>query len=239
MTAGYDVFARFYDAVQGDRAEHAAYLRSLIEEHQPRAETVLELACGTGSVLRQLQPHYQVVGVDLSEPMLAVAAEKLPGVRLVHADMTRVALGQRFDVVLCAYDSINHLLRFEDWEAVFDRALEHLGEGGIFVFDVNTEHQLATFIAQPPWTHWFGDDNLLVMDVVDGGDGVSIWSIHVFEHTGDHRYRLHMENIREVAFPAERVKAGLQKRFRRVRVYDATRSRPSARSGRLHFVCRR
>ena len=169
--------------------------------------------------------------------MLAVAAEKLPDVRLVREDMTRVALGERFDVVLCAYDSINHLLTFAEWEAVFDRAREHLDDGGIFVFDVNTEAQLATFVAQPPWTHWFGDDNLLVMDVVEGGDGVSIWSIHVFEHVGDHRYRLHMENIREVAFPRERVEASLGERFRRVRVYDADRSRPTSRSGRLHFVC--
>jgi predicted TPR repeat methyltransferase len=237
--ASYDVFARFYDEVQGDRAEHAAYLRSLIERHHPDAKTLLELACGTGSVLKQLQPHYTVVGVDLSEAMLAVAAAKLPKARLVHADMRHVALGERFDVVLCAFDSINHLLSFEEWEAVFDRAREHLDEGGIFVFDVNTEHQLATFVAGPPWTHWFGDDNLMVMHVVDGGDGVSIWSIHVFEHLGDDRYRLHMENIREVAFPAERIKAGLLERFRRVRVYDDARSRPTSRSGRLHFVCRR
>jgi predicted TPR repeat methyltransferase len=224
--------------VQGDRAEHAAYLRSLIEKHHPGAKTVLELACGTGSVLKQLQPHYQVVGVDRSDAMLAVAERKLPGVRLVRDDMTRVGLGERFDVVLCAYDSINHLLRFDEWEAVFDRAAEHLHERGLFVFDVNTEHQLATFVAQPPWTHWFGDDNLMVMNVVDGGDGVSIWSIHVFEHLGDRRYRLHMENIREVAFPADRIKAALLERFRSVRVYDATRSRPSTRSGRLHFACR-
>ena len=190
-------------------------------------------------MLKQLRPYYEVVGVDASEPMLAVAARKLPGVRLVHGDMTRVTLGERFDVVLCAFDSINHLLRFEEWEAAFDRAHEHLDERGIFVFDVNTEHQLATFVAGPPWTHWFGDDNLLVMDVVEGGDGASIWSIHVFEHVGGHRYRLHMENIREVAFPAERIKASLLERFRQVRVYDAERSRPSARSRRLHFVCRR
>ena len=190
-------------------------------------------------MLKQLEPYYEVVGVDRSEAMLAVAAAKLPDVRLVRADMTRVALDDRFDVVLCAFDSINHLLTFEEWEAVFDRALEHLHEGGLLVFDVNTEHQLATFVAQPPWTHWFGDDNLLVMDVVDGGDGTSIWSIHVFEHVGEFRYRLHMENIREVSFPAARIKAGLLERFRRVRVYDAERSRPTARSGRLHFVCRR
>ena len=70
---GYDIFAQFYDAVQGDRAEHASYVRSLIRKHAPRARSVLELACGTGSVLKQLWTHYEVTGLDLSEQMLEVA----------------------------------------------------------------------------------------------------------------------------------------------------------------------
>ena len=36
--------------------------------------------------------------------------------------MTRFDLGETFDVVLCVFDSINHLVRFSDWERVFDRA---------------------------------------------------------------------------------------------------------------------
>jgi len=37
---------------------------------------VLELACGTGSILKQLEPNYKLVGVDRSEVMLALAAQK-------------------------------------------------------------------------------------------------------------------------------------------------------------------
>jgi ubiquinone/menaquinone biosynthesis C-methylase UbiE len=61
----YDVFAPFYDAVQGDRAEHARYIGSLIERNHPRAEAALEIACGTGSVLKRLQPHYEVTTASL------------------------------------------------------------------------------------------------------------------------------------------------------------------------------
>ena len=68
----YEVFAPFYDAVQGDRAEHLTYLRELIEKHHPTARTVLELACGTGSILRQLQPHYEVTGLDPSNGRLSM-----------------------------------------------------------------------------------------------------------------------------------------------------------------------
>jgi predicted TPR repeat methyltransferase len=236
--ASYDVFAPFYDAVQGDRAEHGAYIRSLIEKHHPQAATLVEFACGTGSVLKQLRPYYRVTGIDLSEEMLEVAAEKVPGVALFRADMTKVDLGERFDVVLCAYDSINHLVRFADWKAVFARAREHLRDRGLFVFDINTKRQLETLVNEPPWVRWFGDGNLLVLDVSAAGRGIANWEIRVFERIGEADYRLHAEDIREIAFPAEQIRAALRKRFPRVWTYDARRSRPSAHSERLHFVCR-
>jgi SAM-dependent methyltransferase len=235
--ASYEAFARFYDAVQGDRAEHAAYLRLLTEKNQPNARRVLELACGTGSILKQLQPDYEVVGVDRSEEMLQIAAQKVPQARLVHSDMTRVSLDETFDVVLCVYDSINHLLRYDEWEAVFDRARAHLASAGIFIFDINTERRLATLAGQPPVAQWFGAGNLLLMDVQDRGDAVYVWSLRVFEHLGDSGYRLHADDIPEVSFPAEQVAASLRQRFRRVNIFDARRSRPTVRSERLHFVC--
>ena len=237
--ATYDIFAPFYDAVQGDRAEEITYLGSLIERHHPRATTVLELACGTGSVMEELEPRYELTGVDLSERMLELAAQKLPRARLLQADMARLDLGETFDVVLCVYDSINHLLSFEEWEAVFDRAREHLTDGGLFVFDINTEKRLEALNERPSWAHWFGDGNLLVMDVTPGPDGVSVWCVRVLEHLGQSTYRLHSEDMREVSFPLERIKASLRERYRRVWTHDAQRARPTSRSERLHFVCRK
>lgn len=235
----YEILARFYDEVQGDRAQHASYLESLIDKHHPQAKGLLELACGTGSVLKQLQRRYRVTGVDLSTKMLDIASEKVPQAQLLHGDMRRVDLGETFDVVLCVFDSINHLLRFEDWEMVFDRARDHLDEGGLFIFDINTQRRLATLVTRPPWTQWFGEGNLSLIDVFDDGDGVTAWGIRIFEHVGNSNYRLHSEDIREISFPLERIKESLQRRYRRVWTYDAQRSRPSLRSDRLHLVCRR
>jgi SAM-dependent methyltransferase len=235
---GYSGYARFYDATQGDRAEHAAYIRSLVKKHHPKAKTVLELACGTGSILKQLQPHYGVTGVDLSNEMLAVARKKVPGVCLVHGDMRTVELDERFDVVLCVYDSINHLVRFRDWEAVFRRAREHLNDGGVFVFDINTVQRLARSAGAAPMVQWFGDGSLMVIAIVHAPRGVVDWEINVFERVRGSTYRLHLDVIREVSFSAERVRDALRKRFTRIWTYDARRARPSAQSDRLHFVCR-
>jgi SAM-dependent methyltransferase len=235
---GYSAYARFYDATQGDRAEHAAYIRSLLKKHHPRAKTVLELACGTGSILKQLQPHYEITGVDLSDEMLAIARKKVLGVRLVHGDMRTVDLGERFDVVLCVYDSINHLVAFRDWEAVFRRAREHLNDGGVFLFDINTVHRLAASAGAPPHVQWFGDGSLMVIAIVQAPRGAVDWEINVFERVRGSSYRLHLDVIREASFPTERMRAALRRRFTRIWTYDARRARPSAQSDRLHFVCR-
>jgi SAM-dependent methyltransferase len=234
---GYAAFAPFYDDVSGDRGRAGAYVRALIDRHHPKAGKVLELACGTGAILEQLQPRYEIAGLDISKGMLEIASRKLPQARLFLEDMTRFDLSETFDVVLCVYDSLNHLVSFEQWEAVFDRAREHLASGGIFVFDVNTERKLASLANEPPWLQWFGDDSLLLIDVRDGEDGVYDWKVRIFEHVRGSTYRLHAEDIREAAFPLERIKAALGARFGRVRVYDAERSRPTTRSLRLYFVC--
>jgi SAM-dependent methyltransferase len=233
----YAAFAPFYDEVMGDRAREGAYVRALIERHHPKATSVLELACGTGAILEQLRPYYGVAGLDISKGMLEIASQKVPQARLFLQDMTRFDLGEPFDVVLCVYDSLNHLVRFEQWEAVFDCTREHLAAGGIFIFDVNTERKLASFAGAPPWMQWFGDDSLLLIDVRDGDGGIYDWKVRIFEHVRGSTYRLHAEDIREAVFPTERIKAALSKRFSRIRIYDAERTRPTARSLRLHFVC--
>jgi SAM-dependent methyltransferase len=234
----YDVFARFYDAVQGDRAEHARYIRSLIRKHAPRARTVLELACGTGSILKQLWTHYDVTGLDLSEEMLEIASEKVPRVPLFRGDMTSFDLGERFDVVLCVYDSINHLLRFDEWKAVFAGAHDHLNDGGMFIFDINTQRKLADFASRRSTADWFGDGNLMVIEISNAGRGVANWGVRVFERVHGSEYRFQSEDIPEISFAPERIRAALEKWFSRVWIYDAQRSRPTARSERLHFVCR-
>lgn len=71
------------------------------------------------------------------------------------------------------------------------------------------------------------------------GNALYLWNLRVFEHVGDSGYRLHTAEIHEAAFEAAQIEEALAGRFRRVRVYDQERSRPSPRSQRLHFVCER
>jgi SAM-dependent methyltransferase len=234
----YAQTARFYDAVMGDRTDMAAYVRHLIVHNKPDAKTLLELACGTGALLKLLARFYTVVGLDVSPEMLSLARKKLPRASFFRQDMVSFHLGRKFDVIICVFDSINHVLRFAGWEKVFRRVALHLHEEGLFVFDINTVAKLQRRIRTPALMHAFGR-NSLIMEVTDERRGIANWNIKVFEYQGRNRGRLFEENIKEAAFPVETIKRALRKHFAQIQVLDPLNPRPSVKSDRLYFVCKR
>lgn len=236
--APYESFARFYDALMGDARPKSARVLDVIARHLPKASSLLELGCGTGAVLAGLTALPFVTGVDCSAEMLAIAGEKLQAVRFVLADMTAFDLGERFDVVICVFDTLNHLATFDAWLSMFQRVDEHLVEDGLFIFDVNTIGQLRRLGAAPPWVHDF-NGNTLIMDVEFATDGVSVWDIRVFEAIKDGRFCLHHERISELGVPLSRIKAALATRFELLEAVDPDGNDPTDESKKAYFVYRR
>jgi SAM-dependent methyltransferase len=73
----------------------------LVMVFSPRS--VLDAGCGTGRVARELaRRDVEVVGVDVSESMIATAREHDPGLEWIVDDMATVDLGRTFDVVVMA-----------------------------------------------------------------------------------------------------------------------------------------
>jgi SAM-dependent methyltransferase len=65
--------------------------------------TALDAGCGTGRVGIELARRgVTVVGVDCDASMLATARKRAPGIRWVDEDVTALALGEEFDVVVMA-----------------------------------------------------------------------------------------------------------------------------------------
>ena len=233
----YDLFAKHYDEVMGGRAEDYALLQRFIKKYNPRAKTILEIACGTGSVLQHFAKSYEVYGVDISSGMLYLAKKKVPSGRFSRQDMRTFKLNKTFDVIISVFDSINHLLEFSDWRKFFKQAYKHLNKEGILIFDMNTQTKLKRANQSPPGIKPFAK-HVLVMNVTNDGKGISNWNIKVFEHKGKNQYVLYEENIKEKAFPLHQVKKALAK-FQTVHVIDTNRKRPSAKSERLFFVCKK
>jgi len=234
----YKHFSRFYDLVMGDRSSAAKFTRGLIAQHKPTTKTVLEIGCGTGAILGFLADRYDVTGLDRSRPMLAIARQKLPHIQFVHQDMTSFHIAKRFDAVVCVFDSLNHLLRFSEWQKTFRRVARYLEPGGIFVFDVNTSGKLQRLAGGPAWTGQFERD-FVIIKVTGGARRLFTWDVKIFEHETKRQYRLHHEMIREIAPPYKQIMVGLRKRFKQVKVIDPEGSPVSDQSERLFFVCRK
>lgn len=233
----YTSFSQFYDQVMGDGDKSAQDVLRLIERYNPACRAVLELGCGTGAVLRHLRRRYRVAGLDLSPSMLRIAKSKLKGIPLYHKNMTSFRLRERFDAIVCIFDSINHLTKWSDWLRVFRKAHDHLNPGGIFIFDVNTPAKLKELGAAPVWVHAF-DGNLLLLDVTCDKKGLSRWNIKVFQAMKKGLYRLHEENIYERAFPLTTIKKGLARIFDKVHVVNLGGT-VSPTTPRLHFIARK
>lgn len=238
--AAYDVLADHYDAVTGDCAAEAAFVDTLIKQAGAGAGTLLELACGTGGIIAALAGDYQVSGLDVAERMLAVARRKLPpGTPLYLADMTDFALAAKFDAVICVYQGINHLLGFPAWEKFFDRACEHLNEGGVFVFDISTIGNLRMLAGSHQEVQEFGDNYLIIKVRTDDGV-VYDWNIDVYEREPSGRYRLLTQVIRTMSFPCAQIRAALARRFTDVRAVDGAGNAVTGDGAdRIWFVCTR
>ncbi len=107
----------------------------------------LDLGCGTGTLaILMAEAGWKVIGLDLSEAMLAQAKQKARDagqtVEFVQEDMRHLRVTEPVNLVTAFYDTLNHLLYAEDVEATFRGVARALVSGGLFVFDVNTE---ATF----------------------------------------------------------------------------------------------
>jgi SAM-dependent methyltransferase len=240
MMAGvpaYADFAKFYDQIMGDRSAIIERVRGYVRRFLPDAGSLLELGCGTGAVLAGLADGLQVTGVDLSPDMLATATARLPGIRLVRADITEFSLGTTFDVVICVFDTLNHLPTFEAWQAMFRQADAHLAAGGLFVFDINTVGRLRRLAAAPAHVEDFGP-HTLIMDVTAGEGGVFPWDVRIFERVQDDQFRLHHERIGELGVPLARIHEALTPRFELLEATD-TQGRPASdESDRAYFVYR-
>jgi SAM-dependent methyltransferase len=236
--AVYDLLAAHYDVLTGDSAAEAAFLRGIIEQRHSRAATLLDIACGTGGITARLAGAYHVTGLDISPGMLAIAREKLPAETPLHlADMTGFDLGATFDVAVCAYQGVNHLLDFPAWESFFDRVHRHLNDGGVFVFDIVTVNHLAMAAAIGRRVRRFGDNYVQVrVRAID--EAAFEWNIEVFERQPDGRYKRLRTVFTMRSFPLEVIREALRQRFTGIATIDRQGHVVGEESeARTWFVC--
>jgi len=142
----YSKLALIYDQVMAhvDYKDWARYVQRIIQKWHPHAQRLLDISCGTGSLLFKLDlQKYRLFGFDLSFDMVKVARMKSQSfpmpIPIWQNNMTSFRLREPIDVVLCLYDSINYLLDSALWIKLFSCVHDELSDQGIFIFDICTE----------------------------------------------------------------------------------------------------
>jgi tRNA (cmo5U34)-methyltransferase len=113
----------------------------------PNASHFLDVGCGAGNYslkLLEKLPHRDVTLIDLSQPMLDRARERVQAVTngRIHthqADIRKLELGEsQFDIIMAAA-VLHHLREEAEWTAVFQKFYRALKPGGsIWISDLVT-----------------------------------------------------------------------------------------------------
>ncbi len=100
----YTNMSAYYDAIMTSGYYDYKSIVDNLLEHEPY-QHVLEIGCGTGLILEELAKRKHVtsiMGVDLTQSMLAIAQERLGGfsnLKLSNQDVTKLTLDKQYDLV--------------------------------------------------------------------------------------------------------------------------------------------
>jgi SAM-dependent methyltransferase len=157
-----DDLAYIHDTGHGSLARDAATtLIGELARTACRDKPVVDLGCGSGIFAHALiEVGYQVVGIDVSDAMVALARARAPEAEFrvasfVSSDLPRsVAVTAIGEVLNYAFDSANDQTARAD---LFRRVYQALVPGGVFLFDIASRERLRpggphrTYAAGTDW----------------------------------------------------------------------------------------
>lgn len=121
----FDRLAEEYDFVATREGRSEFFLEHLPE----RRQRALDVGCGTGILTEELSHHFgSVVGIDISEPMLAIARARrgAPNIEYRRGDANRLVLDQTFDCI-ASHTTFHHLEDVSETLRVLKAFLEPRG----------------------------------------------------------------------------------------------------------------
>ncbi len=241
--SSYESLAVSYDRLTNDVDYGAVleFLEAILEREGVKPQSVLDLACGTGSLSMLLAERgYSVLGADASAEMLSVAYDKAAELTenrpfFVLQPMQKLKLPNTVDWVACTLDSLNYLTEPKDCEAAIRRVYKALAKGGIFTFDVNSVYKLRSLDDQ---VFLDEDDDVYCVwrAAFDEKANTLDYGMDIFQRHGQVWVRSQEEH-REYAYSIGQLTEYLHKAgFKRIKVYgDRLLEAPGPEELRIYF----
>lgn len=197
------------------------FIKELLGKKSLEAELVLEMACGTGGLTEKITRDYKVHAFDLSDDMLSVCENKIrsKNLKLFKQNMAGFSAPASYDAIFSVGDSLNYVTDVKDFEAAIKSSYNHLKEGGIFIFDLNTEYKFKNI---PPVTVDEVEDVLYIWEnIYDEKEKLNTYGVNFFRNINDNDYKRFYEEHLERAYDLSFMKNLLEETgFKDIEVYD-------------------
>ena len=240
----YDIFLDYYDkivrSINNPLEDEVDFLiEDCINEYKPETKTILEVACGTWEVARELiNRKYKVTGLDINKRMLEKAEKNIPKKNLILGDMINFDLWKTFDAILCNYNSICHLLKWEQWQRFFEMSNNHLEKDWLLIFDINTIYEFENITKDFAQFYNFESDTVCLE--MQKNNWIYEWLVKIFKQSSDKKYDLVEEVVRENSFPINKIKKELKdKWFKILEMIDYHYWEVTVESERVYFICKK
>lgn len=207
--SAYNALAPWYDRLTEDvpYGDFIAFYEKVLAAHGISAQSVLDLACGTGTLTLELARRgYETIGVDMSADMLSEAMDKSLELEqgqpplFLQQELTDLDLYGTVDCAVSSLDSLNYLPP-ELLPEVFRRLHLFIAPGGLFIFDINTPERLRSLDGET-----FVDETEDVLCLwraqFDEDEGALVYGMDIFSREGE-RWRREGEEHLEYAHGPE------------------------------------
>ncbi|GHB16646.1 hypothetical protein GCM10010377_02960 [Streptomyces viridiviolaceus] len=131
-----EVYETVYRSRGKDWAAEAEDIAALARSHAPDADSLLDVACGTGAHLGPFSKLFTVAeGVEIAAPMRELALRRRPGLTVHEGDMRDFDLGRQYSVVTCMFCAIGYLGSVAEMRSAVAAMARHLVPGGVLVVE--------------------------------------------------------------------------------------------------------
>lgn len=238
----YTTFAQVYDLFMDNvpYEEWSNYIVSVLKEYGIHSGVICDLGCGTGKMTRLLaKAGYDMIGVDLSEDMLAIASEQNEeGILYLCQDMCELELYGTAKAMVSVCDSINYLLEEDEIIWMLQSVNRYLEPGGIFIFDFNTVYKYETVLGDTTICENREEGSFIWENYYDKEEQINEYDLTLFIREEEQLYRKFEETHYQRGYLLEQMhtlveEAGME--F--LAAYDAeTKKSPTADSERIYII---
>lgn len=207
-------FANIYDKLMWN--SQAIIYKEILEEKilQNKNYKILDLWCWSWEFLALLWENFEKFGIDLSQDLLRIAKNKNKNSKFENQNIKNFKFNEKFDIIICSFDTINHILKFKNWQKIFENINFHLKNEWFFIFDYNTKEKFKN-INNKTLTRKIENLEIIIKTNQNlQNKQIMDFDIKILEKNKI----IHKEKIKEITFNNKTIEKFLKKNFKKVKI---------------------